>query len=149
LKIYDDFTHFQKDCQENKDLEIRFEKFKEFATMLEKPEAARRFLMFEKGYSNFIENGGGPILKWLTENVHLMTKMNLDKVDKETVQFLQQHPHLALQKNLDRIKFAINNPALIKPEVLNALEVIKNANITIQIVQDKSNDTKNDSQNFI
>ncbi len=79
LKIYEDFMHFQQDCKEQKDLEIRFELFKQYVMFMEKPEFARQFSIYEK-YATFIENCGASILHWLVENDDRYT--NLEDIDK-------------------------------------------------------------------
>ena len=132
-QLYRDFPAFEQEAKNNKELEIRFNKFEAWQRMMQNPESAKQFVTFDKIYSEFIVNGGTPIFKWMMEHGNILYKMNLAKIEKEIVEFVSKNPHLALEKNLERIKFAMDNPAIAKPEVLESLDRIKNATVKIEI----------------
>lgn len=71
-------------------------------------------------------------------------KRKLDVVEIEVVEkrpklsenlndMLSKNPHLMTKENLELLKFAFDNPWIVKPEILETLSQLKTATITINL----------------
>jgi len=67
-----------------------------------------------------------PIETSLIESIRKeMNDTGSKDITKEIGEFIYKNQHLALKENLKIIKFAMDNPEIIKPETLRSLELIK------------------------
>lgn len=91
-------------------------------------EFMKRFLIYENLYSYVKEDCVlDRLLIFLERHKKDIFEMDISNITMPMIEFIYKHPHLCKSKNLKRIKYAMDNPGIVKPETLESLEFAKNS----------------------